>query len=137
VSWDTFFSLQRFPQLMPSGFPFLFLHQWVISPSTFCLHSPGADGFSGMLHTKEICWIKATLKYFLFVDFFKDFPTLFFFFSSLSYCNVSSHLQISFICRLHSFSIDGHAKERCFQIDFFPLSAVEREMPAGEQEVCM
>lgn len=114
---------------MLGGFPSVFLPPWVISLSTFCLHRVQ------VLMASLGCWAwnqsdllnQDYIKVFPCGWLFQRFPI--FFFPPLSYCNGSSHLQISLFCRLCSFSIDGQTWEKCFQIDFFPLSAV------GESDV--
>lgn len=94
------------------SFPFKGSHSWcsVASPLYSCASEsfpclPSAYTVSRCwwphwdveLETKVICWIKTTLKYFLFVDSFEDFPP-FPPFPPLSYCNTSSLLQISLVC---------------------------------------
>lgn len=117
---ETFFSLQNFPHPLLSGFPLVFLCPWVTSQLLSAYTEPRCRRrCCDVEHeTQGICWIKTVFKHFLFVDFLKKISRLFFF-SSLTFCNDSSHLQISLVCRVCVCFPLMARPERCFQIDFF------------------
>lgn len=134
-----------FPSKVPTDdalvSPPVFLHHWVISLSTFCLHILQVlmPLWDVQHEAKVICGIKTTWQCFLCVDFFQDFPSLFGSFPPcVSYCNASSYLQISLVYRPSQFSIDSQTREylQIFQIFQFPPFFLqwERVMSAGDEE---
>lgn len=81
--------------------------------------SRGADGFAVMLSTKPKGFAESRLcSSISFLLTFLKISRLFFF-SSLTFCNDSSHLQISLVCRVCVCFPLMARPETCFQIDFF------------------
>lgn len=108
---------QWFPLSIPapvSHFPFYLL------PT----QSPDADSFSGMLSMKPKWFAESRLHWSssFFVDFFKDFPYLFFLFSSFFCCKASSHLHSRCDCPLTARPKRGAFIQRVF----FPSLQWER-----------
>lgn len=134
-----------FPSKVPTddalASPPVFLHQWVISLSTFCLHTlqvlmPLWD----VQHEAEaIFGIKTTWQYFLCVDFFQDFPSLFVFFPHVSLNVMLHHIyKLAWFTDQVNFPLTARPGTclQIFQIFKFPSSYLqwERVMSSGDEE---